>query len=114
MSRYRYTFGHLEWDGQKYREDVLIMPDASVVPWPRDDKHHLQFEYLDEIVATGPRTLVIGTGKRGVMKVPDEVLDKLAELGIDGEPMPTEKALKRFEDLLAQGKTVAAALHLTC
>lgn len=114
MAEWKYSFGELEWDGETYREDVLILSDRSVVLWPRDHKHHLKFSYLDDIVAAAPRHLIIGTGHDGVMEVPDKVLDKLAEHGIDAEPMPTEKALKRFEDLLKDGKQAAAALHLTC
>ena len=41
-----------------------------------------------------PRVLIIGTGQMGVMEVPDKVLNKLAEAGVDAEPMPTEKALQ--------------------
>lgn len=109
-----YSFGRLEFDGASYGEDVLILPDGTVRPWRRDHKHHLKFSYLEEIVAAAPRVLVIGTGQRGVMEVPDKVLVKLAEQGIDAEPMPTEKAIKRFLHLLKDGKSVAAALHLTC
>jgi hypothetical protein len=114
MARWKYSFGNLEWGGGTYAEDVLILPDGKVVYWPREHKHHLKFSYLADVVETKPRLLIIGTGHDGVMEVPDKVLDKLAEKGIDAEPMPTEQALKRLEKLLKDEKKVAAALHLTC
>ena len=114
MANWQYSFGHLQWDGEDYREDVLILPDGSVLPWRREHKHHLKFSYLTEIVQAAPRHLILGTGKTGLMDVPDKVLSKLAEQGLDAEAMPTEQALRRFEALRAQGKSVAAALHLTC
>ncbi|MEI6503842.1 MAG: MTH938/NDUFAF3 family protein, partial [Armatimonadota bacterium] len=97
-----------------YREDVLIIPDGSVLPWRREHKHRLKLSYLAEAVQAKPRHLILGTGQAGLMDVPDKVLDELAEQGIDTEAMPTEQALRRLEDLRAHGKSVAAALHLTC
>ena len=114
MSTYHYTFGHLHWAGEDYREDVLIIPDGSVLPWRREHKHRLKLSYLAEAVQAKPRHLILGTGQAGLMDVPDKVLDELAEQGIDTEAMPTEQALRRLEDLRAHGKSVAAALHLTC
>lgn len=114
MAKWEYGFGRLQWEGKSYREDVLILPDRSVKPWRREHKHHLKFSYLDDAVAAAPRILIIGTGYSGAMDVPDKVLDKLAEQGIDAEPMPTEKALGRLSDLLKDGRKAAAALHLTC
>lgn len=114
MSDYQYSFGSLKWEGETYREDVLILPDGTVTPWPREHKHHLKFSYLADVVGAAPRILVIGTGQMGVMEVSDKVLSKLADAGIDGRPMPTDKALEHFVELRAKGKHVAAALHLTC
>lgn len=114
MDEYKYSFGHLKWQGQAYRKDVIILKNEVLSPWRREHGHRLTFEDLVEITAARPRILIIGTGKNGVLDVPDEVLEKLAEAGIDGRPMPTEQALEHFVDLRQQGKDVAAALHLTC
>ena len=114
MKDYKYSFGSLQWQGQTYREDVLILPDGTVRLWPREHKHRLKFSYLAEVVAAAPRILILGTGQMGVMEVSDKVLRKLADAGIDAEPMPTEKALKRLVELRDKGKKVAAALHVTC
>lgn len=114
MDKYEYSFGHLKWNGESYREDVLILPDGKVVPWRREHKHRLKFSYLIEAREAQPRILVIGTGHDGVMEVPDKVLEKLADAGVDGRPMPTEQALKHLVELRGKGKDVAAALHVTC
>jgi len=114
MAEYEYSFGHLRWRGESYRKDVIIRGDTVLCPWVREHGHRLKFRDLAEIMGDPPRILVIGTGQMGVMEVPDKVLTKLAEAGVDAEPMPTEKALRRFVDLRRQGKDVAAALHLTC
>lgn len=114
MAEYEYSFGCLQWQGETYRKDVIILPDRVLSPWQRAHGHRLKFKDLSEALADGPSIIVIGTGKMGVMEVPDKVLNKLAEAGVDGRPMPTEQALKHFADLRAKGKRVVAALHLTC
>lgn len=111
---YEYSFGHLRWQGKSYRKDVIIYGETVLCPWKREHGHRLSFGDFKELMSHPPRILVIGTGQLGVMDVPDDVLEKLAQQGVDGRPMPTEKALKHFVELRAQGKDVAAALHLTC
>lgn len=114
MDAYEYSFGHLRWQGEDYRRDVILRGDTVLSPWVREHGHRLKFRDLAEIMAAPPRHLIIGTGQRGVMEVPDKVLDGLAAAGVDAEPMPTAQALQRFVELRARGKDVAAALHLTC
>ena len=114
MADYEYSFGRLVWQGEIFRKDLIILPDRILTPWVRDHGHRLSFDDLAEIMTHPPRILIIGTGHRGVMKVPDEVLDELVKAGVDGRPMPTGKALEHLVDLRAEGKEVAAALHLTC
>lgn len=114
MAKHKYSFGCLEWKGSTYRKDAIILPDGKVLsPWKREHGHHLQLADLREVIVASPRVLVIGTGQMGVMEVPDEVLSALADQGIDAEPMPTAKAVRRFADIRKE-KRAAAALHLTC
>lgn len=114
MAKHKYSFGCLGWRDKTYRKDVLILPDGEVIaPWKREHGHHLQLGDLVEVIEARPRVLIIGTGQVGAMEVPDEVLAALAERGIDAEPMPTAKAVKRFAEIRKE-KRAAAALHLTC
>lgn len=114
MADWKYGFGHLEWAGKSYRQDLIIIEDQIITPWRREHGHRLQLSDLTEVLQAAPSVLVIGTGHNGVMNVPDEVLTELAAHGIDGRPMPTAQALEHFTDLQTRGKKVAAALHLTC
>jgi len=114
LDEYEYSYGHLRWQAEDYRKDVIIHGDRVLSPWLREHGHRLKFRDLAELMSDPPRVLIIGTGQMGVMEVPDKVLSKLAEAGVDAEPMPTGKALERFVELRAKGKNVAAALHLTC
>lgn len=114
MSKHKYSFGCLEWQGETYRKDLLILPGGEVLcPWRREHGHHLEPGDLLAVIQAHPQVLIIGTGASGLMKVDEEVLTALAEQGLDAEVMPTGKAVKRFADVRKE-KRAAAALHLTC
>ena len=65
------------------------------------------------MVQASPSVLVIGTGNVGLMKVPQETLDFLAEHDIRAVVERTAAACRTFNEL-AKSERAAAALHLTC
>ncbi len=60
-----------------------------------------------------PDLLLVGTGRFGMMRIPQETKDFLASLGIALLAEDTEKACKTF-NRLGDEKKVVFALHLTC
>jgi len=110
----RYDFGRVTVDGRDYRADVIILPDRLVPDWWRLEGHSLAPEDLREVVAAGVKTLIVGTGGYGVMKVPDDTVTFLESRGIKVEAYETPRAVRRYNELAAAGEAVAAALHLTC
>ena len=71
-------------------------------------------EDLRDVVGAGVETLIVGTGGYGVMKVPDDTVTFLESRGVKVEAYDTPQAVRRYNELAAAGKAVAAALHLTC
>ena len=108
-----YRFGRLAIGSEVHTKDLIILPDVVVPGWWRKHGHRLLTEDLEEVFAAGPRTLVIGTGAFGMMKVPDTTLEEIRRRGIEPLVMRTKDACGRFNEL-ASGGGVAAALHLTC
>ena len=114
MSRIEsYSFGKVTIDGQGYRADLLILPDGVRPRWRRQQSHELLPEDLQEIVASQPQVLIVGTGNVGMMHVPEQTAEYLEANQIRVEVLPTAKACQRFNEL-AGSERVAAALHLTC
>ena len=109
-----YEFGRIVIDGREYRADVLVLPERVVADWWRLEGHSLAPEDLRDVVAAKPKILVVGTGAYGVMSVPGDTVTHLEGRGIKIEAYDTATAVRRYNDLVAAGEAVAAALHLTC
>jgi hypothetical protein len=108
-----YSFGRITVEGKTYTKDVIIFPGRVLSPWWRKEGHYLVPEDLDEVVMARPDILIVGTGASGVMRVPPETVQFMGSKGIIVEVANTTKAVEVFNGA-PKGKTVVAALHLTC
>jgi hypothetical protein len=108
-----YSFGRIVISGKAYTSDVIIYPDRVDGSWRRKEGHLLQLADLKEALQAKPEVLVIGTGAAGVMRVPREIVDRIAGQGIEVKVERTSRAVEVYNEL-AGAKTVIAALHLTC
>jgi len=109
-----YSFGKVVIDGRKYSSDCLIIGDYVRPGWRRKRGHLLSDDDLKPVIEAAPEVLVIGCGASGAMRVPDEVVNFLAENGIESQVHNTGQAVRRFNQLKQKGLDVAAAFHLTC
>jgi len=111
-----YTFGSIQIQGQVYRDDVLICDRGMqvVCPWWRKRGHTVQVGDLANILDYGPRVLVLGQGKPGMMKASRELKQYLQERGIDLVEEPSQEAVSTFNRLVDQGERVCGGFHLTC
>jgi len=109
-----YSFGRITVDGKTYTNDLIILPSGVRPGWWRKQGHNLHQDDLGVIVRTKPSILVIGTGNVGRMKVSGDVLAHLEAHGISAVVERTAEACQRYNELAAQDRSVAAALHLTC
>ena len=80
--------------------------------WWRRDGHSLVLEDLADVLDELPGRLVVGTGADGRMRPDPAALEQLRERGVEVEAMPTDEAVRRYEEL--DPRRTAAALHLTC
>ena len=108
-----YTFGQIVIHGQKFTKDIIVFPDRVFSPWRRRDGHGLHPADLDEVIKVAPGRIIIGTGASGMMKVPSSTIIFLEEKGIDVWTGLTDAAVAAFNEETS-GKSVIAALHLTC
>lgn len=109
-----FEYGRIVVDGREERRDVILTPTALHSNWWRTEGHRLSLDDLDDVLEEAPEILVVGMGTTGQM-LPEPGLDRaLADRGIEMEAMRTDAAVARFNELLQQGASVAAALHLTC
>ena len=108
-----YSFGRICVDGVEYRADLILLPDRVAANWWRQQGHSLCPDDLAAVVEAAPEVLIVGTGAKGIMNVPDETASYLEERGIELIVAKTPRACDEF-NRLAPSKRAAAALHLTC
>ncbi len=110
-----YRFGHMVIDKIPYDQDVVILPDRVQSNWWRQEGHHLRLDDIQkELETVHPNTLVVGTGKFGMMKVDQALKDYLAEQGTQLFAEPTGKAVKMYNRILLNEAKLIGAFHLTC
>ena len=110
-----YRFGRIVIEKIPYDRDVLVFPDHVQADWWRKEGHALGLADIQgALEETRPRTLVVGTGRFGLMKVRQDVTDYLQRHDIRLYAEPTEKATKIFNRLLLASDDVVGAFHLTC
>jgi hypothetical protein len=107
-----YRFGRVVVDGREETADVIVLPERVVRNWRRRDGHGLIMSDLDGVVDELPDRLLIGTGANGRLHPDPVTLELLRQRGIEVEALPTDEAVRRFQEL--DPSATAAALHLTC
>ncbi len=110
-----YSFGRIRIGGTDYTSDVIILRERIVCPWWREAGGHVfALRDLGDVLEARPEVLVLGTGEAGMVQVAGETLEELARCGIETRMLRTAPAVEEFNQLLEEGRDVAAALHLTC
>jgi len=94
--------------------DVVVY--ANGLPGLRGTKaHFVSAEEFDRLIGpqaeSWPEVVVIGTGYEGRVRVDESILAR-AKPAV--EVLPTPQAIRRFNQLRAAGKRVAAIIHSTC
>ncbi|MCG6948848.1 MAG: MTH938/NDUFAF3 family protein [Acidobacteria bacterium] len=110
-----YSFGRIWVDGREFSADVILAGGGVKGPWWRAAGGHVYaVEDLRELIAAAPEVVVLGTGYFGRVRVLDETLEALARAGSEVVVEKTGVAVDSYNRLSAEGRDVAAALHLTC
>ncbi|MFP4686675.1 MAG: Mth938-like domain-containing protein [bacterium] len=108
-----YSFGSMKVGDKKISSDIIVHGDW-IHDWWRESGHRVVTVDLKEIARRNPAIIVFGCGASGMMTVSAEAKQHLQQQGIDCETYNTGKAVKRYNQLLKEGKNVAGAFHLTC
>lgn len=110
-----YKFGEIVIDHIPYVSDVIILPGRVQKDWWRKEGHNLHLEDIRDVLdQTSPSSLVVGTGKFGIMRISKEVREYLDKQNITMYSEPTEKAVKIFNRLLLIETNIVGVFHLTC
>ncbi len=107
-----YEFGKMVINGNKYTNDVIILPDGKIISWWRKSGHDVVNEDLEKIYQSNPSVIILGTGWSGLMKASPEVAEYCESHSIKLIVDTSEKAVKIYNEDESVDK--AAGFHLTC
>jgi len=111
-----YRFGTVVVSERSWTSDVIIFPDRVIDGWQRREGHRLYVEDLKDALnaESRPKSLVVGTGHLGLMKVSSEVEEALRTRRVGFMAQRTKQACQTFNDLVESGRRAVAELRLTC
>ena len=110
-----YSFGRICIDGVDYGMDVIILGGDVHSPWWREAGSHVFARNdLHTVIAAAPEVVCLGTGYFGLVRVDEATLAALSDAGTEVVMDRTGPVVERFNQLVDDGRGVAAALHLTC
>jgi len=113
-----FSFGSIVVDGKKYRRDLIFLPDGTVKQrkggfWLFGG-HNIKKEEIEELFRAGAESAVVGIGTSSRARVSNEAKKYVEEKKLDLVILPSSDAVKKINQLVGQGKKVAALIHITC
>lgn len=108
-----YHFGKMQIADQIYTRDLILSPGQIIPDWRRAEGHRLALSDLKaSLDENKPEILVLGTGKFGLLKVPESVLRELQSRQIEVFVLKTGAAVEKYNALTSAN--ILGAFHLTC
>ncbi len=95
--------------GVEHRSSVLVPWRGEVRPWPVDRFEALGEDSFEPVIALAPELVIFGSGSR-LRFPPPALLKALMARRIGFEVMDTPAACRTYNVLLAEGRSVVAAL----
>ena len=99
-------------NGVEHTESVVVPWRGDVVPWHAESFESLRVEHFARVAALKPELVIFGSGARLRFPAP-ALLRPLIDAGIGVETMDTAAACRTYNVLLAEGRSVVAALLFT-
>ncbi len=93
----------------RFTASLLVLPEAAPTPWPVAGFDQLSSAHFDQIDATRPDVVILGTGRRQRFVHP-KLTTALTSRRIGVECMDNQAACRTYNILMAEGRKVALAL----
>jgi uncharacterized protein len=106
-----YGEGFVLLNGRKITTNVVVMPEQLIEPWPAESFESLAAEHFGPLLQLLPEIVLLGTGPRFRFPQP-AITRELSARRIGLEVMDTAAACRTYNILLAEGRSVCAALFV--
>jgi uncharacterized protein len=101
----------VELNAIRFEQSLIVLPETPPAPWPVTSFDALTTEHFDQIDATQPDVVILGTGARQRFVHP-KLTAVLTARRIGVECMDNQAACRTYNILMAEGRKVALALIL--
>ena len=109
-----YSFGRIIVNGIHYSHDIKIIRDSVIPEWWRRSGHRVASDDISDVLDSKTDIIILGTGNPGLMKADNELKSLLKLKKIELIEVPTAEAVSLYNQLINEGKNIAAGFHLTC
>lgn len=111
-------FGWIKVDGKKHRHDTVILPSGIVKRrkggFLMFGSHSFKLKEFEGLLTEKVDIIIVGTGTDGVATLSEDAKNFLEKAGIEWIALPSQNAVKKFNELIQCGRKVAAIIHVTC
>lgn len=114
----KFKFGSITIDGMTYTSDVIIRPDGEVKKRKKKlskaiygTSHTISLEEAKHVFKKSAKTLVIGGGQFGRVKLSAEAADYFTKKECDVTLLSTPKAIQVWNDIKEEA---IGLFHITC
>jgi len=104
-----YDDNGVEINAARFDHSLLVLPETPPVAWPVPAFDQLTAAHFEQIDATQPDVVILGTGKRQRFVHP-KLTTSLTARRIGVECMDNQAACRTYNILMAEGRKVALAL----
>ena len=94
-----------------YRSGLCIHDNSVLEPWGPERVGELTTDHLAHLLTHAPEVLILGTGRQTIFPSV-EVMEFISSRHIGFECMDSRSAARTYNILVAEGRTVSAALLL--
>lgn len=103
--------------GESFRDVKLWPGGAREWDWRETGMRHspgIGLAEVRELLDRGCDVVVLSRGQSLVLQTSDDVLRALRESGIEVIHVESREAVRRYNELAAEGRRVGALIHSTC
>ena len=106
----KFAFGSIVINGKEHKQDVFITDDFVE---EKESSHEITKDVIDKALLLEPNSIIVGRGTSGMVIIPDEIRDILAQNNVELIEGKTPDAIEDFNNLKGKNKVVGI-FHLTC
>jgi uncharacterized protein len=99
----------VEINAVRFAHSLIVLPEVAPVAWPVTSFDALSIEHFEQIDASKPDVVILGTGERQRFVHP-RLIAPLTARRVGVESMDNQAACRTYNILMAEGRKVALAL----